>query len=40
MAGLLKGIRAAFGDVEKAPYTVLVEREVIKETLCKRNYNS
>ncbi|KAK4325250.1 hypothetical protein Pmani_004208 [Petrolisthes manimaculis] len=33
MAAVLKGIRAAFGDVEMAPYTVLVEREGYEERL-------
>ncbi|XP_071535629.1 heme-binding protein 2-like [Panulirus ornatus] len=33
MAGILKGIRAAFGDVEMAPYTVVAEKDGYEERL-------
>lgn len=33
MSGILKGIKAAFGDVEMAPYTVVAERDNYEERL-------
>ncbi|KAK7084288.1 Heme-binding protein 2 [Halocaridina rubra] len=33
MAGIIKGIKAAFGDVEMAPYTIIVERGGYEERL-------
>ncbi|KAG7164232.1 heme-binding protein 2-like [Homarus americanus] len=33
MSAILKGIRAAFGDVEMTPYTVMVERDGYEERL-------
>ncbi|XP_045605139.1 heme-binding protein 2 isoform X2 [Procambarus clarkii] len=33
MAAILKGIRAAFGDVEMAPYTVVAERDSYEERI-------
>ena len=34
MAGLMKSIRALFGEVEMAPYDVIVEHEVNDNYFC------